>query len=527
VLPIFTADEMRALDHRAITALGIPGATLMENAGRGAADAIVAAFVELGRARRRVAIVCGKGGNAGDGFVVARHLKRRGLGVDVWLTSAEREIGGDAGRKLAEMKRAGIRQHAVESDRALAASLRRAEIVVDALLGTGTRGAIGGLVARAIDAINASGRHVVALDIPSGLPADGDAPEGPHVRADLTTTFAGLKRGLVMGAAAERAGRIVVVPIGVPDDEVRRGVTTFLTERADVATAFPRRPREAHKGDFGRLLIVAGSIGKTGAAVLCARAAMRSGSGLVTVATAASQQPIVASLVLEPMTEPLGETSARSIGKSALARIGALADERDAVAIGPGLGLDTETMEVAVTLARDLAKPAVFDADALTAIATRTEILREARAPRALTPHPGEMARLLGGSTSDVQRDRIACAREFAVRHRAHVVLKGAASVVASPNGVVTLNPTGNPGMASGGTGDVLTGIVGAFLARGLAADVALRSAVFLHGSAGDLAAARVGEESLIASDVIASLPLAFATVTRGGATDRVTMLAR
>lgn len=526
MLPVFTADAMRALERRAITVLGIPGATLMENAGCGAAQAIVEAFVSLARARRPIAVVAGKGGNAGDGFVVARHLKRRGLRVDVWLTSPEREIGGDAGRKLAELKRAGIRPRPIETERAVAAALTRAEIVVDALLGTGTHGTVEGVVARMIDAINASGRPVIALDLPSGLPADGAAPPGPHVRANLTTTFAGLKRGLVMGPAVESAGRIVVVPIGVPDDEVRRGVTTLLLERPDVAACFPRRPRESHKGDWGRLLIVAGGIGKTGAAALCARAAMRSGAGLVTVATPASQQPVVASLLLEAMTEPLAETSAMTIGKGALPRLATLAAERDAVALGPGLGLDAETADVAIALARDLTQPAVIDADALTALARRLDVMREGRAARCLTPHPGEMARMLGGSTADVQRDRIACARDFAVAHRVHLVLKGATSVVASPDGVVTLNPTGNPGMASGGTGDVLTGMVGALLARGLAAELALRAAVFLHGSAGDLAATRVGEESLIASDLVETLPVAFAALTRPGAPDRVTTLA-
>ena len=516
---------MRALDRRAITELGIPGATLMEHAGRGAADVIVATFPALARSRRPVAIVCGKGGNAGDGFVVARHLARRGSAVKVLLTSPERDVTGDAARKLTEMKRAGIRPHLVDDVATAGSFLTRASLVVDALLGTGARGGPGLLVAAMIEHINASGRPVAALDIPSGLPADGDPPAGPVVRAELTTTFAGLKRGLITGVGVELAGRIVVVPIGVPDIEVRRDARTFVIERADVAAVFPRRSRHSHKGDWGRLLVVAGSLGKTGAAVLAARAAMRTGAGLVTVATPASQQPIVASLVVEPMTEPVEETAERTIGTRAFARLASLADARDAVALGPGLGLEAETKDVVAELVRRVGKPMVVDADALTALVDQLDALAAAPAPRCLTPHPGEMARLIGGSTGDVQRDRLTIAHYFATTHRVYLVLKGATSVIATPEGRVLLNPTGNPGMASGGTGDVLTGMVGAFLARGLAPTDALTAAVYLHGRAADITARHTGEESLIASDVIAALPAAFASLRSARSNPRVSVL--
>jgi NAD(P)H-hydrate epimerase len=520
VLPVFTADEMRAVDRRAITELGIPGSVLMEHAGRGAAEVILRTWPALRKGRRHVVIVCGKGGNAGDGFVVARHLARRGVRVSVLLTTPASEIGGDAGAKLAQMRRGGVRPVLVEDETAARDSLRDAELVVDALLGTGARGAPTGLVAGTIEAINASGRAVVALDVPSGLSALGAAPAGPVVCATLTTTFAGIKRGLVMGPAAAAAGRIEVVPIGIPPAEVSRGITTFLLEPQDVARHFPPRAREAHKGDFGRLLILAGSVGKTGAAALAARAAMRSGAGLVTVAAPASQQPVIAALVLEPMTEPVPETALKTIAAAALPVLQELAGSRDAVAIGPGIGLDEETASVVRTLAGDLAKPLVVDADGLTALAGRLHLVRKAPAPRCLTPHPGEMARLLGSSTADVQRDRILAARDCAERAGAHVVLKGATSVVAHPDGRTVLNPTGNPGMASGGTGDVLTGMVGAFLARGLPADTALECAVYLHGRAGDLAAERVGHESLVASDVIDALPSAFAGLSAAPGTE-------
>jgi ADP-dependent NAD(P)H-hydrate dehydratase / NAD(P)H-hydrate epimerase len=518
VLPVFTADEMRRVDQRAIHELGIPGATLMENAGRGAAARIVEALPDLGLPRRgvRVAIVCGKGGNGGDGFVVARWLKRSSHRVDVFLLARPDELSGDPAAMLAQARQRGIRPRIVEDGQVLARALAGADLVVDAILGTGARGEPAPLHARAIEAVNASGRPVVALDIPSGLPADGEPPPGPAVRAALTTTFAGIKRGLVAGPAVELAGRVVTVDIGVPAAEVARGVSTFLIQPGDVARHFPPRPREAHKGGYGHLLLVAGSRGKTGAAALAARAAMRGGAGLVTVATAASVQPVVATLILEAMSEAVPETEAASIALDGRDLLRELAEHRDAVAIGPGLGLHEDTQAVARSLVFECPRPCVVDADALTALAGHLDHLSGAPAVRCLTPHPGEMARMLGVTVAEVQRDRIATVRQFATAWHAHVVLKGATSVIGIPDGTVLLNPTGNPGMASGGTGDVLTGVLGAFLARGLDATAALVSAVYLHGLAGDVAAERHGQESLIAGDVIEALPEAFRRI-RGG----------
>jgi NAD(P)H-hydrate epimerase len=456
--------------------------------------------------------VCGKGGNGGDGFVMARWLRRRGQRPVVLLAARPEEVGGDAGDKLAALRRAGAAPVVIEDAAEVSPRLAEAHVVVDALLGTGARGAPSGLTAALIERINASGRPVVALDVPSGLPADGGAPLGPAIRAAATFTFAGLKYGLVQAPGLDFAGRVRVIPIGIPDAEIARGVRAWVVERADVAAHFPPRPREAHKGTYGYLLIVGGSLGKTGAAVLAARAAMRAGGGLVTTATAQSQQPVVAGLVVESMTEPLAETAAGTVALAARERVLELARTRDAVALGPGLGLEADTQELARRLTSELDRPLVLDADALTALAGRLDLLRGAPAPRCLTPHPAEMARLLSVSVADVQRDRVAAARAVA-DYGVSVALKGATTVVAAADGRVFLNPTGNPGMASGGTGDVLTGIVGAFLARGLPAPDALVAAVYLHGSAGDLAAARLGEESLIASDVIESLPDAFAAL--------------
>ena len=518
MLPVFTAEEMRRVDQRAIRELDIPGATLMENAGRGAAACIQAALPDLGLPRRgvRVAVVCGKGGNGGDGFVVARWLKRAGHRVEVFLLAAPDELRGDPALKLREMERRGLRARVVEDPAVLARALPAAQLVVDAMLGTGARGEPSALIAGAIEHVNASGRPVVALDVPSGLSADGVPPEGPVVRATLTPTFAGLKRGLVGGPGVALAGRVVVVDIGVPRAAIERGVATFVLEPADVARHFPPRPRDNHKGSYGHLLVVAGSVGKTGAAALAARAAMRAGAGLVTVATAASAQPVVAALLLEAMTEPVAETAVRTIALKARDALHDLAARRDAVALGPGLGLDEDTQALARALVFDFEQPMVVDADALTALAGHLDRLRGARAARCLTPHPGEMARMLGVAIADVQRDRIATARQFATAWETPVVLKGATSVIGLPDGTVLLNPTGNPGMASGGTGDVLSGVLGAFLARGFEPAAALGAGVYLHGLAGDVAAERLGQESLVAGDVIEALPEAFRRVGAG-----------
>jgi NAD(P)H-hydrate epimerase len=510
--PVLAAEAMRRVDARAVSELGIPGPVLMENAGRGAAEALLAALPERGlRARGlRVAVVCGRGGNGGDGLVVARRLKRAGARPEVLLAAPPAALRGDAAEKYRELRRAGLTARVVEDAAAAAPALRRADVVVDALLGTGARGAPEPLVAALIEAINASGRPVLALDLPSGLPADGGPPPGPAVRAWLTATFAAPKPGLVLGPGADLAGRVVVVPIGVPDAEVARGAQTFVLEATDVAPLFPRRPRDVHKGTYGHLLVVAGSVGKTGAAALCARAALRAGTGLVTVATAASAQPTVAALTLEAMTEPLPETAARSVGVKAREPIAALAEARDAVALGPGLGLDHETRALARELIATLPRPMVVDADALTALADHLDVLRGVPAPRVLTPHPGEMARLVGGGAEDVQRDRLGVARAFATAHGVLLVLKGARTLIALPDGRVLINPTGNAGMASGGTGDVLTGVLGALLARGIDAARAAPAGVYLHGLAGDVAAERVGEEALIAGDIIEALGEAF-----------------
>jgi NAD(P)H-hydrate epimerase len=427
----------------------------------------------------------------------------------VFLLGHAADVKGDAAEALRRW-RGGVDEVTAESALdAVTREMARADVVVDAILGTGLTGPARGLAAGAIDAINGAGRPVVSLDLPSGLGSDDGALLGPTVRAALTATFAGYKRSLLVHPGAAQAGRLAVVDIGVPAGEVARGIATFLLEEADVRAHFPPRPRDAHKGSYGHVLIVAGSLGKTGAAALAGRAALRSGAGLATIATPVSQQPIVAGLGAETMTEALPETEGRSIALAALEGILGLAARTDAVALGPGLSLDPETQELVRVLVREVARPMVVDADALNALAGHLDALDAAAGPRLLTPHPGEMARLLGTTVARVQVDRIETARAFAVAHRVSVALKGAGTVIAGPDGRAFINPTGNPGMASGGSGDALTGMSGAFLARGLEPLAALQAACFLHGRAGDLAAAERGEEGLIAGDIVEAIALA------------------
>jgi ADP-dependent NAD(P)H-hydrate dehydratase / NAD(P)H-hydrate epimerase len=507
--PVFTAAEMQALDARAIGTLGIPGPRLMESAGRGAAALIAREWAPI--RGRRILVVCGRGNNGGDGFVVARHLKARGARVRVLLLGARGDVKGDASHALARWRGRIEEIRGAESLAIVERALGEADLVVDALLGTGLAGPARLLVADVIERLNASaaraGHPVVALDLPSGLGSDGGTVLGSTVRATLTATFAGYKRSLLLYPGAEYAGRVVVVPIGIPEAEVRRGIATFLLGEASVGGFFPRRKRDAHKGTYGHLLVVAGSMGKSGAAALAGRAALRSGVGLCTVATAASQQPVVAGLDMEIMTEPLAETAAGSISFKAKGRILDLASQRDAVALGPGLSLDAESQALARALIAELDRPMVVDADALSALAGHLDLLDDAPGPRLLTPHPGEMARMLGIPVAEVQAARIETVQAFCARHRVHLVLKGARSVLGGPDGRIFINETGNPGMATGGSGDVLTGMLGAFLARRFDPLAALQAGCVLHGLAGDLAAADRGEEGLIASDIVEAIP--------------------
>jgi NAD(P)H-hydrate epimerase len=516
-MKVVTADQMRELDRRATEEYGIPSLLLMENAGLQAVLEMERSFPRL--ATQQVALCCGKGNNGGDGLVVARHLFERGTPVEVILLARRDEVRGDARTNLESATRLGLPIHEVTTGQALQGvreRLSRADIIVDALLGTGIEGGAKGLIAEAIDLLNRAGRPIVALDIPSGLSADGGAPVGPCIQAALTITFGLPKRGLILFPGASRAGRVAVADIGLPRQLLAdEALDVSLLEPEDAACAFPLRDPNAHKGTYGHVLVLAGSPGKTGAAAMCALSALKIGAGLVTLAVSQSLNDIMEAKLTEVMTEPLPETSERTVGIAALGKLLKLVDGKRALAIGPGLSTHAETSELVRELVATVGLPMVLDADGINALASKPETLARAVGPLILTPHPGELARLLSISRDEVLHDRIAIATKVARRFRVHVVLKGARTLVVDPDGRVAINMTGNPGMATGGTGDVLTGLIAGLLAQGVGPSLAAKAGVYLHGLAGDLAAAAMGQEAMLASDLMAQIPEAIRRVKR------------
>lgn len=521
MIPVLSATQMREADRRTIEELGLPGAVLMENAGTAVAEVIRARFPQAAR----LLILCGRGNNGGDGFVIARRLEA--LRPTVVLLGSRHDVQGDARLHLGIYERTGglVREAPdVEAWRATAQEcLADADLIVDALFGTGLTRAPEGVASSVIEDVVAHRQRravpLVAVDLPSGLPSDSGEVPWPTLSADVTVTFAAPKCGHVLPPACDRVGELIVADIGIPFELLESGARLGLLEAADAARAFPRRAPGAHKGDYGHLLVVGGSVGKTGAAILAATAALRSGAGLVTVATASPALPVIAAARAELMTEPLAATEAGTIAAEALERVLALAADRDALVLGPGLGQHPETRTFVRELVRRCAKPLVLDADGLNALcgssgcAGATDLLRREH-PTIATPHPGEMARLIGQATRDVQRQRLETARRLAVETGATIVLKGQRTVIARADGYTAVNPTGNPGMATAGAGDVLSGLIGALLARGHEAWLAATAAVYVHGAAGDLAAGRLGQESLVAGDLIESLPVALQGLT-------------
>jgi len=516
VIPVLTAEEMRRADRHTIEQVGLLGAVLMENAGA----AVARAIEERYPAARRMVVLCGKGNNGGDGFVVARRL--RGRGAEALLLGRRDEVEGDARVHLLACERSGGRVTEVADGAAWANTrprLASADLVVDALLGTGLRSRPTGLVAEAIGElirIAGSGVPIVAVDIPSGVSSDGGGVEWPTARATLTVTFAAPKRGHVLPPACDGVGELVVADIGITRETLLAAQPgLFLLEPSDAAAAFPPRPAGAHKGDYGHVLIVAGSVGKTGAAVLAAAGALRAGAGLATVATAAPALPLVAAGRPEVMTEPLPATDGGGVSEQALERLLELAQERDAVVLGPGLGHDPSTCALVRAFVPRCRVPLLVDADGLNALGPKGEAAHR-EAPTVLTPHPGEMGRLLGRTAAQVQADRLRAALDLARATGALTVLKGHRTLVAEPSGRAAVNPTGNPGLASGGTGDVLAGVAGALLARH-PPWLAATAAAYVHGLAGDCAARRRGQESLLAGDLLESLPEAIGLLPTSG----------
>jgi ADP-dependent NAD(P)H-hydrate dehydratase / NAD(P)H-hydrate epimerase len=513
---ILNAAQMREADRYTIEDIGIPSLVLMENAGRQVVAAIESAYEE--RLDGRVAVLCGRGNNGGDGFVVARTLLQRGIDAAVFVIGTVAEVRGDARLNLDILGRLGVTVVEVGDEQSWElhfSEISQCTLIVDAIFGTGLKSALGGMMETVVADVNAAGIPIVSIDLPSGLSADTSHLIGDCIDASMTVTLGAPKLPLVLPPAEAHAGDVVIADIGIPHD-VLDGLEgphiELLTPEQLRESVEPRTP-DSHKGDFGRVTIVAGSRGKSGAAYLAAMGCLRSGAGLVTVATSASCLPIIASMAPEFMTEPLPEAKDGSVTANAVERV--LEMRQDVIACGPGLGRTAAVGEFVRLLVERADTPLVLDADAIVAFADDPARLigREER-DVIITPHPGEMARLIGSTIDEVQSNRIDVATQFASTHHVYVVLKGHRTIIATPEGHVFINPTGNAGLATGGTGDVLTGMIAAWLAQLLDAEAACRLAVFLHGAAGDLAEASEGQVSMTASDVLLFLGSALTQLT-------------
>jgi ADP-dependent NAD(P)H-hydrate dehydratase / NAD(P)H-hydrate epimerase len=504
---IVSAEEMRAIDRSTSERFGVSSLTLMENAGVAVADHVLAQHAAAGR----IVVFCGKGNNGGDGFVAARRLHQRGKKVQVILLADPGELRGDAAAMFGKLPSPAIAVHSSEELKGERLQLSlHGDLYLDAVLGTGFKAPVSGLYAEAIAIMNASQVPVIAVDIPSGADADAVGPQtGTIARADAIITFTAPRPAHVFSLLT--AGPTFVAEIGSPPEAIISTLQLNVITARDIAPLVEPRPAESNKGNYGHALVVGGSLGKAGAAAMAGMAVLRAGAGLSTVATPKSVLGTVSGFHPELMTEPLPETDSGTISTSARDRIEELAKGKTVLAIGPGVSRDSQTAEMVRGLVARLRLPMVVDADGLNAFEGRTGELNGKGRTLVITPHPGEMARLAGCSIADVQKDRLGTARKFAREHELIVVLKGHRTLVVQPDGEAWVNTTGNPGMATGGTGDILTGMVAGMIAQhSTEAFAAVLAAVHLHGLAGDVMRERVGEHSLVATDLLKGLPEAF-----------------
>jgi hydroxyethylthiazole kinase-like uncharacterized protein yjeF len=505
-----TAEQMQHLDHKAIEIYGIPGVVLMENAGRGAAEVILKTFPGL--ERNSVAVVAGKGNNGGDGFVIARYLLNAGVSVKVFLLTDPKVLRGDAEinyQIFLRMKGEVLPVPSYKDFQNVKRHLEKCNLLIDGIFGTGLDAEVRGYYREVIDHLNTLHKPVVAIDIPSGLDANTGKPFGTAIRATLTLTFGLPKVGLLIAPGTDYVGDLKIIDISLPRKLIEEeNVKTHLLEKEEIrkGLASPRR-LDSHKGDYGHLLVLAGSVGKTGAAAMACEAALRMGAGLVTLGIPKSLNAIMEVKLTEVMTEPLPETPKQTLSLRAFNAILRLCENKKAIIIGPGIGTFKETQTLVLKLIKVLNLPIILDADGITALSTQIKTFTPTKGPLILTPHPGEMGRLTGLAPKQVLEDRMGISRIFSQTHQTYLVLKGYRTLIVTPQGEIFINPTGNPGMASGGTGDVLTGMMGGLICQGFGILPSLQMAVFLHGLAGDRVSAEKGERSLVATDLIDRIP--------------------
>lgn len=509
---------MKMIDASAVKDFGMDSVQLMENAGRGIAELVVREFYAMPEGKGRVAVVTGKGNNGGDGFVVARHLMNSGVPTVVFSLEGLKVLKGDAALNAGVWQKMGGETRLIRTKSELeksSSAIRHSAVIVDAILGTGLKSPVKGHYAEVIRYINGLDKRVVAVDIPSGLDATTGQILGVAVRADFTATMALPKTGFFEFPGRALAGRVEVIDIGVPsglltNDEIHWNVTVDR----DIRRVLKPRADDSHKGTCGHLLVLAGSPGKTGAAYMTSMGAMRSGAGLTTLGLPESLSAVMEAKTTEVMTCGLPETPDKTLGVAALDKIGLLLEGKSAVVVGPGLGATTEVIRLMEKLVRMVTVPMVIDADGLNSI--EDGFLKDIKTPFILTPHPGEAARLLKTTAADIQADRTASARRLAKKLCCTVVLKGACTVIAEPSGTVHYNTTGNAGLATAGTGDVLSGMIGGLIAQGYAPVDAAVAAVYVHGLAADEIKAASGEAGMIATDLLARLPGIINSFTAG-----------
>ncbi len=511
---LVTAAQMQELDRQATAAHGIPGLTLMENAGRGVVESMERNLGSL--AGSQPLVVCGKGNNGGDGFVVVRLLLAMDARPDCVLLGSAADLAGDALTNYKRLADSGFAVREARSRKDIEPLFQSRKVAVDAIFGTGLTRAPAGLAAEAITLVNHSGSYVVSVDLPSGLQSDTGMPYEPCVRADLTVTMALAKLGLWLYPGRALAGTVEVVDIGMPESLVEESgeeAPTLLLDAEHIRAVLPRRPPDGHKGTFGTALIVAGSRGFSGAVVLAGKAAVRSGCGLVNLAFPDGISDIVGSDVIEAIKTPLPQTESEALSPAGLETLLEASGNAAAVAIGPGIGTDRRTQKLELGFLAEVDKPTVIDADGINNLAGKLALLSRTKTPLVLTPHPGEFARLTGLKPAAINADRIGVSRRFATEREVVLVLKGASTVVAAPDGRVFVNPTGNSGLASGGTGDVLTGLITGLMAQGTSPLDAACAGVYLHGLAADIGVRKLTEYCLAAGDLPDFLPRAFAAV--------------
>ncbi|MDW8141059.1 MAG: NAD(P)H-hydrate dehydratase [Candidatus Bipolaricaulota bacterium] len=510
-MKVLTGAQMAELDRQAIEGLGIPSLVLMESAGRVVVEELCARFSDI--ARKKIVIVIGKGNNGGDGLVIARRLLDLGASVHVHALSNPKEFSGETRQQADILGKLGFPIQCYMKSKEmpkLAQAIANADIVIDGIFGTGFRGAARELAAEAIELMNLSSAFVCAIDIPSGVEADTGHVLGPAVCADLTVTFELPKLGLLLYPGRQYVGELVVRPIGYPSRLIDQYASMMTWVKASwVGERLPPRESYSHKGDYGKVLVVAGSRGYTGAAALTAEAALRAGAGLVYLAVPESLLPAMEAKLTEVIKLGLPDADG-ALASSALPTILEMLDDKDVLVVGPGLGRHPQTVKTVQQLVAQASKPLVLDADGLNALGAEAEkLLAKRTAPTVLTPHPGELSRLISKGVIEIESDRVGVARETAKQLHSVLVLKGVPTVTATPDGEVFLNSTGNSGLASGGSGDVLTGCLGGLLAQGLDSMTASVCAVYVHGRAADLMKPDLGERGMIASDVLRALPQA------------------